>query len=170
MMNYKWSHIIFFVILMTVLCLISHCLNILYKGQLGGGREAIFSRFNYTPEFPFMSKLDTVDYIRYSRVYNTPGPVKFISGRPYKYYRSQDIHIIPQMQSTWLYPWHFPQEINAPCIARASRRCHDDIIPIKDEVGKMSGLAVETPRDIVHVSPCFDRIYEKCVGGTQSPQ
>jgi hypothetical protein len=120
----------------------------------GGSREAIFSRFKYTPEFPFMSKFDTVDLDRFSKVYNIAGRVKFIMGRPYKLYHTE--------KSTWLYPWEFPEEINMRCIKEASTRCNEPIIMIKREEDKLSGLAVPTPKDVVRVSDCFDKIYERC--------
>lgn len=122
---------------------------------VGGSREAIFSRFDYVPEFPMISQLDSVDLDRFSKVYNTAGPLKFISGRPYRYYKSED--------STWLYPWNFPHEMDRQCTTYASRRCNESpIILVKKEEGKLNGLAVQTPKDIVRTSPCFNKNYDRC--------
>lgn len=144
-------YIIFAILLVTVIIIvISHD-----RSQLiGGSREAIFSRFNYTPEFPFISQLDTVDLDRYSKVYNLTDPIKFIAGRPYKYYHTE--------HSTWVYPWEFPQEINTTCINLAAHKCHEPIIMPKKDEEKLNGLAVSNPKDIVRVSKCFDRVYEHC--------
>ena len=126
---------------------------------IGGSRESIFSRFNYNPEFPMISQLDTVDFDRFSKVYNTAGPLKFISGRPYRYYKSED--------STWLYPWNFPHEMDRQCTKYASMRCNESpIILVKKEEEKLHGLAVQTPKDIVRTSSCFNKNYEQC--GKQS--
>jgi len=122
--------------------------------QSGGSRAPIFSRFNYQPDFPFISQFDMVDLDRFSKVYNVTGPVKFLSGRPYKYYATPE--------STWLYPWQFPQEINHKCINKAGQKCHESVIMVKTEEDKLGGLGIATPRDIVRVSPCFDQIYKKC--------
>jgi len=120
----------------------------------GGSREAIFSRFNYIPEFPFISQLDTVDLERFSKVYNIKDPLKFTAGRPYRYYHTD--------HSTWVYPWDFPQEIQMRCIKEASDKCHEPIIMIKKEEDKLSGLAVSNPKDIVRVSDCYNKVYEQC--------
>jgi hypothetical protein len=124
--------------------------------QTGGGREAIFSRFSYQPDFPMISQFDTVDLDRFSKVYNIAGPRKYIMGRPYRYYHTED--------STWLYPWDFPRPINYTCLKTAIKECHEPLITIKTEEDKLGGLGVETPRDIVHVSPCFNKEYDKCKG------
>jgi len=123
--------------------------------QNGGSREAIFSRFEYAPEFPFISQFDMTNLDRFSKIYNIPGPIKFISGRPYKYYRTNE--------STWLYPWDFPQEVNHSCIRQASMRCHEPIILVKKEEAKLSGLSAQTPKDIVQPSSCFSQLYEQCI-------
>jgi hypothetical protein len=125
-----------------------------YQEMTGGSREYIFSRFNYTPEFPFISTFDTVDLDRFSKIYNIKDPVKFIMGRPYKYYHTKE--------STWMYPWEFPQEIHMKCIKEAATRCNEPIIMIKKEEDKLSGLAAPTPKDIVRVSDCYNKVYEQC--------
>ena len=126
------------------------------KQQRGGSRSAIFSRFSYQPDFPFISQFDTVNLDRFSRVYNEPGPVKFVQGRPYRLYQSED--------STWLYPWEFPQKINYRCLRVPSDRCHEPpIITVKKAKDKLKGLAVESPKEIVRVTPCYSRWYEKCM-------
>jgi hypothetical protein len=122
--------------------------------MLGGSRTAIFSRFNYTPDFPMISQFDQVDYNRFSKVYNISDPIKFISGRPYKFYHTAD--------STWLNPWTFPQEINKPCLQRAMNRCNEHVVMLKSEEDKLGGLSISTPKDIVRVTPCFDQVYEQC--------
>lgn len=122
--------------------------------QQGGSREAIFSRFSYIPDFPFISQLDQVDLDRFSKSYNVAGPIKLISGRPYRYYRTED--------STWVYPWQFPQPINKGCIQKAVDRCHENVIMLKKEEDKTGGLSVDTPKDIVRVSPCFNQTYTDC--------
>jgi hypothetical protein len=129
--------------------------------QTGGSRDDMFSRFNYIPDFPMISQLDQVDLDRYSKVYNHAGPLKLIMGRPYRFYDSYD--------STWLYPWHFPEEIDKPCLQEASTRCHEPIVMIKKETDKLGGLGVLTPADLVHVSPCFDETYQHCLRGERSP-
>jgi hypothetical protein len=123
---------------------------------IGGSREAIFSRFNYTPTFPMISQLDAVDLNRFSKVYNTPGPLKFVGGRPYKYYKSED--------STWLYPWNFPHEISRQCTKYASDRCNEPPIAlVKKDEEKLHGLGVSTPKDLVNVTSCFNKFYEQCL-------
>lgn len=118
-----------------------------HTNMVGGSREAIFSRFNYQPDFPMISQFDQVNLDRASKQYNVADPVKFIMGRPYRYYHTPD--------STWLYPWHFPQPINKPAIQKAMDRCQEPIVMIKQEEDKLGGLGVATPKDIVRVSPCF---------------
>lgn len=148
-------------IIIVVLLLIALFLIFLIYSDLGttdmvgGSRAAIFSRFQYQPEFPFISQLDTDDPVRFSKVYNVAGPVKFITGRPYKYYHT--------LASTWAYPWQFPQQINLPCIRQASDHCQEPIIMVKKEEDKLGGLGVATPKDIVRPSPCFDKFYEQCL-------
>jgi len=142
--------IIIFILLFTIIFKFTHTKPQLY----GGSRESIFSRFNYTPEFPFISKLDTVDLDRFSKVYNIKDPVKFIAGRPYRYYHTD--------QSTWTYPWEFPQEIHMQCIKKAATQCHEPIIMIKKEEDKLSGLAVSNPKDIIRVSDCYNNVYDQC--------
>lgn len=129
--------------------------------QIGGSRDAIFSRFNYTPEFPMISKLDTVDLDRFSKIYNFPGPLKLIMGRPYRLYDSKE--------STWLYPWHFPEPVDTPCLQEASTSCDEPVVMIKKEEEKLGGLSVKTPSDIVHVSSCFDEVYQRCRGDALHP-
>jgi hypothetical protein len=128
--------------------------NLTTYSQNGGSREAIFSRFSYHPSFPFISQLDQIDPERFSKVYNSAGPLKLISGRPYRYYRTED--------STWVYPWQFPQPIHTQCLEQAMSKCHEPVVTIKKEDDKLGGLSVETPRDIVKVTPCFDRVYTEC--------
>jgi len=148
----KIYDIIYIVCLITIIVI--GCIHTT-SGMIGGSREAIFSRFNYTPDFPMISQLDTVNFDRFSKVYNIAGSLKFIGGRPYRYYKSED--------STWLYPWDFPQEIDRHCTQKASQKCHEPpVILVKKEVEKLNGLATKTPADIVHVSPCFLEAYEKC--------
>lgn len=125
----------------------------------GGGREAIFSRFNYQPDFPMMSQLDTVDLDRFSKVYNEAGPLKFYVGRPYRFYQTKD----PSPgTSTWLYPWDFPQPIDESCMQKASHKCHEPIMTVKSENDKLSGLGAETPKDLVLPSACYNRVFKEC--------
>lgn len=130
--------------------------------MIGGSRSAIFSRFTYQPDPPYMSTLDTVDPDRFSKTYNTAGPTKFIMGRPYKYYKTKN--------RTWLYPWSFPQEINTSCIMRANDQCEgENLIMIKQSEEKLGGLGVATPQDIFRGTPCFNKVYEACLKDTKPP-
>lgn len=155
----KWSVLIVMfvvIIIITVTTVYCHYWNGNVDRQFGGDRAAIFSRFNYQPQFPFISTFNTVDLERFSKVYNMTDPVVFFSGRPYKYYHTED--------STWLYPWHFPQEVHLDCIQEAVNKCHEPIILVKKEEDKLGGLGVKTPKDIVHPSACFIKWYENCQG------
>ena len=125
------------------------------QSQIAGGRKEIFSRFEYQPQYPFISQLDTIDLNRFSRQYNIGGPLKFIAGRPYRYYKTED--------SLWVYPWDFPQQINHKCFNRANRQCHQSINLVKKEEEKLSGLASQTPADVVHPSNCWQSVYQKCL-------
>jgi hypothetical protein len=145
-------NIMMWVLMVLTVLTVPMVLTVLWRPtqQTGGSRAAIFSRFNYTPDFPMMSQFDTVDLDRFSKTYNTADPIRFISGRPYRFYHTKD--------STWLYPWHFPQEIDDQTIQRASRICREPITLVKKvEEDKMGGLAILTPKDVVKVSPCFER-------------
>ena len=128
----------------------------------GGGREAIFSRFNYQPDFPLMSQLDTVDLDRFSKVYNEAGPLKFYVGRPYRFYQTKGTNGIMSGTSTWLYPWDFPRQIDQPCLQTASHKCNEPIMTVNSEDDKLSGLGAQTPKDLVYASPCFNRVYKEC--------
>jgi hypothetical protein len=130
--------------------------------QLGGdGRIATFSRFFYTPEeaMPFFSKLDATykqDH-RLSEVYNTPGPLRLIMGRPYRRYRSQD--------GSWAGPWEFPEYVHPECLKQAALICHEPVVTlIRTEMGKRSGMGVVSPKDVIHTSKCFDHEFSKCSG------
>lgn len=125
------------------------------ENQHGGSRDHIFSRFMYEPQFPMMSQLDQVDLDRFSKTYNQADPIKFIMGRPYRFYHTKE--------STWVYPTTFPQESDQPCLQKAMNRCQEPIVLVKKQEEKLAGLAVQTPKDIVRVSPCFNRVYQQCV-------
>lgn len=128
----------------------------------GGGREAIFSRFKYQPDFPMMSQLDTVDLDRFSKVYNEAGPIKFYVGRPYRFYQTAETHGITKGTSTWLYPWDFPRPIDEPCMQKASHKCHEPVMTVKSESDKLSGLGAQTPKDLVKTSDCYNRVFKEC--------
>ena len=157
-MNDRWMSVILIIIVTIVLIVIiglilwSHPSH--ENEMTGGSREVIFSRFSYQPDFPNISQFDTIDLDRFSKVYNTPGPLKIISGRPYRFYHTKD--------STWLDPWDFPQMVINTCLQKAMRQCQEPIVTLKSEEDKLSGLEAETPPDMVHVSPCFDAVYEAC--------
>jgi hypothetical protein len=127
--------------------------------QTGGSRAAIFSRFYYEPQFPFISKLDDKDLNVFSKIYNTPGPLKIMMGRPYRYYT--------MAEGNWGYPWHFPGPIVTRCFRLAADLCEENIgiIPIKTEAQKRGGLFYENPREIIHPSKCFDSVYYQCKKG-----
>ena len=95
-----------------------------------------------------------MDYNLLSKTYNVADPPIFIMGRPYQYLHSVD--------STWLYPWHFPREINKSCLQKAIDKCNEPIIMIKSEEDKLGGLGVATPTDIVRPSSCFHHVYDNC--------
>uniref|UniRef100_A0A6C0BL15 Uncharacterized protein n=1 Tax=viral metagenome TaxID=1070528 RepID=A0A6C0BL15_9ZZZZ len=146
--------VIWTILLVSVVCLV--CFRRSFdKNQHGGSRAAIFSRFSYQPDFPMISQLTTVDFDRFSRVYNREGPLKLMAGRPYRFDSTR-----PNV--SWLYPWHFPQELDPVCLQRAMTRCQEPVISLKSESDKLGGLAVETPKEIVELSPCFDQIYTNC--------
>lgn len=141
--------IIFVIVVVCVVMFLMFRGNIL---QSGGSRSAIFSRFNYQPDFPFISQLDTVDLDRFSKVYNVADPMKFIVGRPHRFYHTPD--------STWVYPWTFPQPVYYQKLKETSQRCNEPpVVIFKKGEDKLKGLAIETPKDIVHVSPCFEATY-----------
>lgn len=127
----------------------------------GGSREAIFSRFEYQPDFPMISQLDTVNFNQFSKIYNTGDDTKFIMGRPYRYYHTKN--------STWTYPWTFPQEIDRYCIQKASSTCGDKFVQIKQPDEKLSGLGADTPKDIFIPSKCFNQTYNDCQEKRSSP-
>lgn len=128
--------------------------------QEGGSRAAIFSRFYYEPQFPFISKFDDKDLNVFSKIYNTAGPLKIMMGRPYRYYT--------MAEGNWGYPWHFPGPIMTRCFRLASDLCEENIgiIPIKTEAQKRGGLFYENPREIIRPSKCFDSVYQQCKDGT----
>lgn len=145
-----YIHILICVILIIIIYLIYE--QSPTSELIGGSRENIFSRFNYTPSFPMISQFDK----GYSKVYNIAEPIKFIGGRPYKYYRTE--------KSTWLNPWDFPHEMNTQCTKYASNRCGEQpIIVVKKDAEKLNGLSTKTPKDVVHVSSCFNKFYEQCL-------
>ena len=136
------------VIVVVLIVIISYFINRRDMNDIiGGSRSAIFSRFNYQPEFPFISKFDKKDLDLFSKEYNMVDNVKFIVGRPYKFYHSKE--------STWLYPWQFPQEIDDTRIQQAINQCKEPMIMIKTITDKLGGLSVETPKDVVYPSTCF---------------
>jgi hypothetical protein len=143
-----------YVILAIILVLIIIGLPTINSQLMGGSREAIFSRFKYLPQFPFISRMDTKNLDVFSKEYTARGPLTFISGRPYNLYDTK--------ASTWIYPWYFPQEINMKCAEHAAKRCNEPIIMIKREEDKLSGLAAPNPKDIVRVSDCYRNVYENC--------
>ena len=122
--------------------------------QNGGSREAIFSRFSYQPEFPFISQSIITNLDRFSKTYNVAGNLKFIQGRPYRYYWTMD--------SNWAYPWTFPESIHTNCVQKASDHCNEPVQNIKTVTQKLNGLAVDSAKDIVRRSQCFDQIYSTC--------
>lgn len=151
------TYILLFLVLALVFVLVlAFALVSVQNPQSGGSRDVIFNRFSYQPEFPFISQFDTVDLNRFSKAYNVPGPIKFLYNRPYSFYHTK--------ASTWLYPWEFPQEINYRCIEEAERKCRENKIQInKQGVDKLGGLAIQTRSDVVHTSPCYNRIYDQCI-------
>src|SRR5207245_5673247 len=90
-----------------------------YTDQIGGTRAAIFSRFHYEPQYPFISKFDMRDLNRFSKYYNTAGPLEWIVARPYRFYTMPD--------GNWGYPWHFPEKANYDCLKLSSDRCEEPI-------------------------------------------
>jgi len=131
---------------------------VMVNKQSGGSRSAVFSRFHYLPQYPFMSKLDTVDLNVFSKIYNVPQRLEIIMGRPYRNYRMAD--------GNWGYPWHFPEPADHTCLQLAEERCGEEAITLlKTPDQKLGGLGVETPKDIVRPSKCFDYVYKQCRAG-----
>lgn len=121
---------------------------------MGGSREAIFSRFDYEPDFPFISQMDQNDLDLFSKTYNQKEGLRFLVGRPYRRYQTPS--------STWIYPWEFPQPIHQRCIDQTSARCHETVILPKKEEEKLNGIAGRNPPDRQSVSQCFDTFYQQC--------
>jgi hypothetical protein len=142
------------VVVVTAWVLMFHSQKQSSQDLLGGSRQAIFSRFAYIPDYPMISQMDLKDYDLLSKKYNVADPLELMAGRPYRYYHSPE--------STWLYPWHFPQDFDHRCLNEASKRCNEPIILVKKETDKMGGMSVETPKDLVRLSPCFNRVYDRC--------
>jgi len=146
--------------LFLIIIIISIIIILLYfrnNTQYGGSRHAIFSRFKYLPQYPFISQLDIDNTDVLSKKYTSKSPLIYLAGRPYRSYDTK--------QSTWINPWHFPQEINMYCIQDATNRCNERLQGkgiIKDEKDKMSGKAISNPRDIVRTTECFNTHYERC--------
>jgi len=69
----------------------------------GGGRNAIFSRFNYIPAVDFMSKFDVIDVDKYSKLYSGVDKTVKISDRYYDRYTMLD--------GNWSDPWYFPTNL-----------------------------------------------------------
>ena len=110
--------------------------------QVGGDRKAIFSRFHYMPEYTFMSSFDMNDPNRFSKHYNTPGPLKIIVRQPYRFYTMLD--------GNWGYPWHFPRPKLPQCLKLASDLCDEKI---------------DWDSDIIKPSKCYDGVYKQCKNG-----
>jgi hypothetical protein len=70
---------------------------------LGGGRNAIFSRFNYIPAVDFMSKFDVIDVDKYSKLYSDVDKTVKISDRYYDRYTMLD--------GNWSDTWYFPTNL-----------------------------------------------------------
>lgn len=116
--------------------------------QTGSGRKAIFSRFHYAPEFP-MNKLDMRDRQMFSKYYNFGGPLKFIMGRPYRYYQMKD--------GNWDDPTTFPEPLDLRCVRLASERCEESITLPKQGI-----LSLPLSKQITRPSRCFDSVYQQC--------
>jgi hypothetical protein len=134
-------------------------------GDLIGGdsRATLYSRFFYTPELamPYISKLTTTPHQddRLSVIYNRPGRLKLYAGRPYRLYRSND--------GSWIYPWNFNRYVRPQCLRQAAIVCREPIVTlIRSEMGKLGGMGVISPKDVIHTSQCFDREFTKCSGET----
>jgi hypothetical protein len=110
--------------------------------QSGGSRAAIFSHFRYKPQYPFISKLDTVDLNRFSKTYNHAGPLKVITGRPYRFETMPD--------GNWGYPWHFPEKKQNQCLNLASSMCNQ---------------VLNKESEILQLSKCSDHVYKQCSDG-----
>jgi len=160
--------------------------------QIGGSREAIFSRFHYLPSPNFISQFDTIDYDRFSKVYSQLDNLKFIVARPYslahgaKPFQSsqpsinnqpteQEPSIWGNRPTTWLETWQFPIPLDQPCLQKVINHCHEPVFSLKTDEDKLSGLSVDTPPDLQHVSPCFEQTWlnwctgQSSPGGTKSP-
>lgn len=123
--------------------------------QIGGSREAIFSRFSYQPDYPFISTFDTQNLDLLSKKYTSPSGYVFIGGRPYLSYDTP--------QSSWINPWIFPQQSHINCLQKSLDHCNEYVISIKNEMDKLGGLSVTSPEDIVKMSPCFNQTYNQCI-------
>jgi hypothetical protein len=153
------------VIYLALVCLAGYLIYLIYHTDgptdlIGGSRSSIFSRFRYEPDFPMISKMDQNLPDRLSKRYNSEGPVQLFAGRPYEFYSTND--------STWVNPWHFPEQVNGPCLQAAMDQCHEHMTLVKSDEDKLSGLAAATPKDVVNVSACFDRVYKQCVRPKQA--
>jgi hypothetical protein len=125
----------------------------------GDSRASVFSRFFYEPEMamPYYSKMTRTPEQdnRLAFTYVKPGKLKLIMGRPYRLYRSND--------GSWIYPWNFNQYVYPDCLRQAALICKEPVVTlIKTEMGKLGGLGVVTPKDVIHTSQCFDREFQKC--------
>jgi hypothetical protein len=140
---------IFVVIIVGLVILASQITNINSQTQSGGGRKAIFSRFHYTPQFPFTSKLDMRDRNMFSKDYNFGGPLKFIEGRPYRFYKMKD--------GNWDGPATFPEPDDLRCVRLASARCEEPITLPAQGV-----LNLPKSKEITRPSQCFDSVYQQC--------
>lgn len=135
-------YVYFSLFLLTVIiaCIYKHGTG--QSKQEGGGRKAIFSRFHYEPQFPFMSKFDKYNPNLASKTYNVAGPIRFIVQRPYRNY------YMPL--GNWGYPWHFPEPIDRHCQYFAADRCDEKL---------------DWQKDMVRPSTCFDSVYKQCRKG-----
>jgi hypothetical protein len=152
-------------LLLLCLIIVLFLMGLSQSGSMvGGGREGIFSRFYYIPrlvlnqknQYPYLSRFDTVDDHVFSKIYNVPGPLKIIRGRPYRFYRMSD--------GSWGQSWSFPERAHHQCFRQAEQTCQEPTMTLlKTPKPKLGALAIQPIRDIVKPSQCFDQAYQQCV-------
>ena len=131
-------------IVILLICLSFKSIHIKQSYNLSGGdmRAAVFSRFDYKPQFPFMSTFTMDDPNRFSKRYNRAGPLKLIVQRPYRFYTMP--------LGNWGYPWTFPRPKDNHCLQFANDRCDEHL---------------NWKKDVIHPSLCFNSVYQQCRKG-----
>jgi hypothetical protein len=138
-MDAQWQSIVmsFLIVVIIVALVHPHLLR-----QKGGDRKSIFSRFHYEPDYNYISTFDMDDPERFSKRYNTPGPLKLLVHQPYRFYTMPD--------GNWGYPWHFPRPKDPHCLQLASNLCDEKI---------------NWNQAVIRPSKCFDSVYKQCQVG-----